>query len=45
MQIMVQRITDQFKSDTGASANENEEGMNEYFYSEFPPHNEIYLLN
>ncbi len=33
------------KPDTGTLANENEEGVNEYFYSEFPPHNEIYLLN
>ena len=32
--VMVHKI----KSDTGTPANENEEGVNEYFYSEFPPH-------
>ena len=39
--VMIRKI----KSDTGTPANENEEGVNEYFYSEFPPHNEIHLLN
>ena len=39
--VIIQKI----KPDTGTPANENEEGVNEYFYSEFPPHNEIQLLN
>jgi penicillin-binding protein 1A len=39
--VMIRKI----KSDTGTPANENEEGVNEYFYSEFPPHNEMHLLN
>jgi penicillin-binding protein 1A len=39
--VMIRKI----KSDTGTPANENEEGVNEYFYSEFPPHNEMQLLN
>ena len=38
-------IIRKIKSDTGTPANENEDGINEYFYSEFPPHNEIQLLN
>ena len=40
-----QNIIRKIKSDTGTPANENEEGVNEYFYSEFPPHNEMQLLN
>jgi penicillin-binding protein 1A len=39
--VMIRKI----KSDTGTPAYENEEGVNEYFYLEFPPHNEIHLLN
>ena len=39
--VMIRKI----KSDTGTPANENEEGVNEYFYSEFPPHDEMHLLN
>ena len=38
-------IIRKIKPDTGTPANENEEGVNEYFYSEFPPHNEMQLLN
>jgi len=39
--VIIQKI----KPDSGTPANENEEGVNEYFYSEFPPYNEIQLLN
>ncbi len=39
--VIIQKI----KPDTGAPANEDEEGVNEYFYSEFPPHKEMQLLN
>ena len=39
--VIIQKV----KPDTGTPANENEEGVNEYFYAEFPPHNEIQLLN
>ncbi len=39
--VIIQKI----KLDTGTLANENEEGVNEYFYSEFLPHKEMQLLN
>jgi hypothetical protein len=39
--VIIQKI----KPDTGTLLDENEEGVNEYFYTEFPPHNEIQLLN
>ncbi len=38
-------IMQKIKPDTGTPANENEEGVNEYFYSEFPPHKEMQILN
>jgi penicillin-binding protein 1A len=39
--VIIQKI----KPDTGTLLDENEEGVNEYFYSEFPPHKEMQLLN